>query len=159
MGERPDESSSKPASNVSKFSTGVKGLTNQMSMADVFVKFFGEDCRAGHLLDLNSDSWKEDLSKPEKKALKNKFAIIKHAVRFVLVNSDSCPAPDKESLRRTAIPAEEHIRANLEFGNKRISVHTLTSHPVLRNPETSLKLPDDAPEDACKFFNSNRWVF
>lgn len=154
MGERPDESS-EPTLNVAKFSVGVKGLTNQMSAVDVFAKFFDEDCRAGCSLDLNSVSWKEDLSKPEKKAPKNKFAAIKHTVRFVLMNSDSHPpGEDKEALRRIATLAEERIRANLEFGNKRISIHTLTSHPVIGNLENSSKLLDDTLENMRKFFDS-----
>lgn len=44
------------------FSISSKGLTNQMSVVNVFVTFFAKDCRIGHELDKNN--WKEDGDAP-----------------------------------------------------------------------------------------------
>ena len=70
MGERPESPSSKPPSNVIKFTISSKGLNmHVVSVADVFVSFFDEDYRAGYALDLNSESWKEMLE-PKRKSKK-----------------------------------------------------------------------------------------
>ena len=75
-----------------------------------------------------------------------------HADSYPLMPED--PSQHKEVLQRIATAAEERIRNDLGFENKRISVSTLTSHPVIKNLKT-LKLPDNTPRDMRKFFNSN----
>jgi len=148
-----------PSKGVTKFSTSPKGVANQMSVADVFTAFFYEDFRLGFEMEKNSESWKEDMDAVEKKRLKNKFASVKRAARFVLMHADSCPIPPedpsqcKEILRRTAHEAEERIRSKLDFGEKRISFCTLTSAPEMKTIERTLSLPANTPEDARKFFS------
>ena len=160
MGERPESPRFTSPLTVIKFTTSSKGLTNQNSVSDVFVAFFDEDYRAGYALDLNSESWKEDMDPIERKSHKNKFASIKRVVRMVLMHADSHPSmPEvppkcKEVLRRIATAAEEHIRNDLRFENKRISVATLTSHPMTEDLEKTPSLPANTPEDICKFFGA-----
>jgi len=91
MGEhsQPPVSASKPAA-ITKFTISCKGLTNQMSVADIFVTFFDEDFRAGFGLDKQSEAWK-DMDAPERRTCKNKFESINRAVRFVLLHADSHP--------------------------------------------------------------------
>jgi len=48
-----------------------KGVTNHMSVSDVFVSFFYEDYRAGFELDKKSKAWKEDMDTFERKKYKN----------------------------------------------------------------------------------------
>ena len=161
----PSHTRNPDTSRVIPFSITSRGLTNQKSMADVFVAFFAEDYRAGYALDLNSDHWKEaqtdPIAKQENKHLKNLFATIKRAVRMVLMHADSYPLPPddpplhKEVLRRTATSAEERIHNDLGFGNKKISVHTLTALPAIKTLEKEKKLPENTPEEIRKFFSSN----
>ena len=132
-----------------------------MSVSDVFVSFFYEDHRAGFELDKNSEAWKEDMEKPEKKTHKNLFGKIKRAVRFLLMHADEFPLiPDdpskyKEVLRRSATAAEERIRNSLDFGDKKISIYTMVNLPNLKDLEKKLNLPANTPEDWRKFFKSN----
>ena len=87
-------------------------------MADITTAFFVDNYPAGFSLDRESDSWK-DLDASERKHLRNHFAAIKHAVRMVLMHTDSYPlTPDKEAVRKIATAAEERIRNKLDFGNK-----------------------------------------
>ena len=108
-----------------------------MSVSDVFVSFFYEDYRAGFELDKKSEAWKEDMDAPERKKHKNLFAKIKRAIRMVLMHADDFPLiPDdpskyKEVLRRIASAAEERIRSSLDFGDKKVSVYTLTNLPEI----------------------------
>ena len=97
---------------------------------------------------------------PERKHYKNLFAMIKRAVRMVLMHADEFPTiPDdpsnyKEVLRRTATPAEERIRSSLNFGAKRISFYILTNLPEIKELENKLNLPANTPDDWQKFFKS-----
>ena len=75
-----------------------------------------------------------------------------HADSYPLIPED--PSHYNEVLRRIATAAEERIRSNLGFENKRISIHTLTSHSMLKTLEKTLKLPVNTPDDIRKFFNS-----
>ena len=133
--------------------------TTDKSVADVFVAFFDEDHPAGFELDKKSDSWKDDMDPLEKKRYKNKFANIKRAVRMVLMHADSYPLiPEdpsqyKEVLRRTATAAEERIRNNLGFEDKRISIYTLTSLSEIKTLEKTLRLPSNTPVEELQFFN------
>jgi len=134
LGDRPQSVSSQPSSSViTKFTVSSKGITNRMSVSDVFVSFFYEDYRAGFELDKNSEAWKEDMDATEKKKHKNLFAKIKRAIRMVLMHADDFPLPPddpskyKEVLRRTTSAAEDRIRNSLAFGEKKISFYTLTN--------------------------------
>lgn len=144
-----------PQDGVIKFSISSKGLTKQMSVADVTVAFFIDNYPAGFILDKESDSW-NDLNVQEKRRIRNLFGTIKRAVRIVLLHSDSYPlTPDKETIRRVAYDAENRIRRDLEFGKKSVSIYTLTQHDNIKELEKTLKLPDNTPEDARKFFKSD----
>jgi hypothetical protein len=107
-GNRPQSVPPQPSSDITKFTVSSKGITNHMSVSDVFVSFFSEDYRAGFELDKKSEAWKEDMGVPERKRYKNLFAKIKRAIRMVLMHADKFPLiPDdpskyKEVLRRTA---------------------------------------------------------
>jgi hypothetical protein len=147
---------------VIKFSISSKGLTNQTSLTDVTVAFFTDNYPAGFALDKDSDSWK-DLDLTERKKLRNHFGTIKRAVRMVLMHTDSFPPPRpdgsseswKESLRGTATAAEQCIREDFSFGDKTISIYKLTSHPLMKYLEKSLKLPENTPECFRKIFKSD----
>ena len=158
--DRPQSVSPQPSIDVTKFTVSSKGITNQMSVSDVFVSFFYEDYCSGFELDKKSEAWKEDMDTPERKHYKNRFAKIKRAVRMVLMHADEFPMiPDdpsnyKEVLRRTATSAEERVRSSLNFGDKRISFYTLTNHPELKELEAKLNLPANTPDDWQKFFKS-----
>ena len=124
--------------------------------------FFAEDHHTSFELNKKSVSWKEDLNPNKKKHPRNHFAIIKCAVRMVLLHADSLPltpedpSQHKEVLRRTAMVAEERIHNNLGFGNKRVSVHTLMSHNEIKTLEKTLKSPENTPKDLHEFFNSDQ---
>jgi hypothetical protein len=51
----------------------------------------------------------------------------------------------KEVLRRTASAAEECIRSSISFGDKRLSVYTLTNLPETKDIENKLSLPSSSP--------------
>lgn len=129
-------------------------------MSDVFVSFFYENYRAGFELDKKSEVWQEDMDDSDKKKYKNLFARIKRAVRMVLMHADDFPLiPDdpskyKEVLRRIAKAAEERIRDRLDFGDKKISVYTLTNLPQIKDMENELNLPANTPDDWQKWFKS-----
>lgn len=109
IGEAPEPNLSFFSSNgVIKFSLSSKGLTNQMSLADVAVAFFVDNFPAGCALDMKSHSWK-DLDSTEKKRMHNLCGNIKRAFGMVLMHAD-----------------------NLGFGNKIISVHKLTNHSAFK---------------------------
>jgi hypothetical protein len=160
MGEAPRPDASPSSEGTIKFSISSKGLTNQMSLADVTTAFFADNYPAGFALDKASDSW-SDLDITERKRLRNQFGNIKRAVRMVLMHSDSYPLiPEdpsqyKEVIRRIATTAEERIRNDFSFGNRNISVYKLTSHPAMKELEKTLKLPENTPEDARKVFKSD----
>jgi hypothetical protein len=109
------------SSDITKFTVSSKGITNHMSVSDVFVSFFYENYRAGFESDKKSEAWKEDMDAPERKRYKNLFAKIKRAIRMVLMHADDFPlipydpSKYKEVLRRTASGAEERIRSSLGF--------------------------------------------
>jgi hypothetical protein len=130
---------------VIRFSINSKGLTNQMSLADVTTAFFADNYHVGFALDKESDSW-NDLDLNERKRLRNHFGNIKCAVRMVLMHADSYPSiPEdpsqyKETIRRIATAAEERIRNDFCFGNKTISIYKLTTHPTTKILKKSLKL-------------------
>jgi len=151
---------SSSSSGVIRFSVSSKGLTNQMSVADVTVAFFFDNHPVGWKLDKESDSW-SDVDISERKRLRNHFSAIKRAVRMVLMHADSYPSiPNdplqyKESIRRIATAAEERIRNDLCFGNRIITIYKLNGHSEMKNLEKSLKLPENTPEEACKFFKSD----
>jgi len=144
------------------FSISSKGLTNRKTLTDVTVAFFTEKCVAGFAQDKESTSWK-NLELTERKRLRNLFGNIKRAVRMVLMHADSFPSPVpdspdsswKESLRRTATEAEDRIRNKLELGNKNLSIYKLTTHPLMKTLEETMKLPENTPEDLRKFFKSD----
>lgn len=160
MGECSKSPISKPSKNVIRFSITSKGLTNNMSLTDVTVAFFVDDYPAGFALDKDSDSW-SDIGSTEKKRLRNHFFIIKRAAKMVLMHAQSYPLiPEdpskyKEVIRRIATAAEECTRNDFEFGNKKISIHTLTNHPATKTLEKTLKLPDNTPEAMRRFFKSD----
>lgn len=139
---------------IMRFSISRESLTKDASVAEVTVRFFVDDCAAGFDSDKRSDSWK-DLDKQEKKSVRDHFQSIKRAVRMVPMHADSFPDPStqlKERLRLMATSAEERTHNDLGFGNRRITVHTLTQHPDIKTLENTLKLPDNAPEEMRKFF-------
>ena len=142
---------------VIRFSISSKALTNRMSLTDVTIAFFVDNYETGFILDKKSDMW-GDLDLSERKRLRNLFFTIKRAVRMVLMHADAYPEkPEcitdyKEVVRKIAQPAEERIRNELGFGKKTISIYKLTSHPSIKTLEKSLKLPENTPEHANKFF-------
>jgi hypothetical protein len=71
LGNRPETVSPSPSSNVTPFTVSRNGISNNMSVSDVFVSFFYEDYRAGFELDKKSEAWKEDMDAPERKQFKN----------------------------------------------------------------------------------------
>jgi hypothetical protein len=161
MGETPRPDAPPSSEGTIKFSISNKGLTNQMSLADVTTAFFADNYPAGFALDMKSDSWK-DLDQKERKKLRNRFQIIKRAVRMVLMHADSYPLPPedpsqyKEVIRGIATQAEERIRNEFCFAKKtKISIHTLTTHLEMKTFEKTLKLPENTPEEARKFFKSD----
>ena len=124
-----------------------------MYLTDVTTAFFAENYHAGYPLDRDSDSW-NDMNAQERKKLKR-------AVRMVLMHADSYPLVSenpsqyKEMIQRIATVAEERIRNHFRFENKPISVYKLIDHPEMKKFEKILKLPDNTPEEACKFFRSD----
>ena len=91
--------------------------------------------------------------------MKNKFASVKRAVRFVLMHVDSFPkmsedqSQHKEDLKRTGALAEERIQNALGFGDSNMIIKdALPSAPEFKVLEKTLKLPVDAPEEVKKFF-------
>jgi len=75
-----------------------------------------------------------------------------HADVFPLVSDN--PSKYKEVLRQTASAAEERIRSSLNFGDKRISVYALTNLQEIKDMETKLNLPINAPRDWQKIFKT-----
>jgi hypothetical protein len=141
MGEAPRPDTPSSSEGTIKFSISSKGITKQMSLADVTTAFFVDNYPTGYALDLKSDSWR-DLDKTEQKRIRNHFGNIKRAVRMVLMHADSYPLiPEdpsqyKEVTRRIAVSAEERIRNEFGFGNKtKISIYTLTTHPEMKTFE------------------------
>lgn len=120
--------------------------------------FFVDDYRTGYALESKSPSWNE-LDTQEKKSLRNKFSTIKRAVRIVSLYADSYPLiPKKDVAREIAAVAEKRLRVALGFDDKTtISIYKLENQlklPGMKELEKSLKLPDNTPEDARKFFNN-----
>ncbi|CAB9503235.1 expressed unknown protein [Seminavis robusta] len=136
-----------------KFSVSSKALTKQMSVADVAVAFFVDNHPEGFRLDKESESW-NNLTPSEKKRIRNLFGTVKRAVKVLLLQLDSYPSTkSKDVLRKMFLDAEDRIRSRLGFGNKLITVYTLTQHEEVRQLE-SARLPDDSPESVRKFFKS-----
>lgn len=160
MGEATKAAMSLPSKGVIRFSISSRGLANQMSLADVATAFFANDFPAGFALNKESDSW-NDLDLTERKHLRNHFGNIKRAARMVSMHADSYPLiPEdplqhKEVIHRIAAAAEECTCNDFGFGSKAISICKLSSHPSMKMLEKSLKLPENTPEDARKFFKSN----
>ena len=65
LGKRPIPVSPQPSFDVTKFTVSSKGITNQMSVSDIFVSFFYEDYRSGFEVDKKSEAWKEDMDVPK----------------------------------------------------------------------------------------------
>jgi hypothetical protein len=77
------------------------------------------------------------------------------------MHADSFPLPSnncaqyKRDVFAIARAAEERIRVVLRFdGKSTITRSKLEKQPGLKELETTLKLPDNTPDDWCKFFKS-----
>jgi hypothetical protein len=69
--------------------------------------------------------------------------------------ADEFPIPDdpskyKEVLRRTASVAEERIRSSIGFGDKRISVYTLTNLSETKDIEKKVNSPGEHAQRLAK---------
>jgi len=151
-----------------RFSTSSKTLSKNASLTETTTAFFADDYKAGYELDTKSLEYKE-MDAPEKKSLRNKFSSIKRAVRAVMMYADSYPqesedeAPShyKEKVRRIASAAEERIRDDFEeFKDKKDKIITIyklekvLKRQEIKELERTWTLPEDAPEEARKFFKS-----
>ena len=87
---RARESNPTSEDGVIKFSVSSKALTKQMSVSDVAVAFFVDNCQTGFELDKRSDLSNE-MVQPERKKLWNFFGTIKRAVKILLFHCDSFP--------------------------------------------------------------------
>ena len=54
LGDQPQSVSPQPVADITKFTVSSKGISNQMSVSDVFVSFFYEDYRSGFELNKKS---------------------------------------------------------------------------------------------------------
>jgi len=154
-----------PSKGIIRFSISSKSLPKYASLADVTTAFFVDDYRAGYAFDTKSQSWNE-LDSQGKKSLRNKFATIKRAVRMVLLHADCYPVVDenhpsqyKDVIKGIVTPAEKRLREALGFDDdKTLSIYKLEKElkqPAAKELGKSLKLPDNTPDDARKFFNSS----
>jgi hypothetical protein len=80
--EGPKPQAPSPKS-VLMFSVSSKCLSTSASLSEVTTAFFVDDYPAGYVLETQSPSWGE-LDSQGKKKLRNKFSLIKRAVRLVL---------------------------------------------------------------------------
>ncbi|CAB9513877.1 expressed unknown protein [Seminavis robusta] len=153
IGEAPEPTQPK-SKGIIKFSINTEGKNT--SLTELTTAFFAEDYRAGYALDQRSGSW-DELSKPDKRTLINKFGSMKRAVRFVLMHADEFPpTANKEEIRRIAKPAEDQIRQSLQFEKDKVITHSKLERklklPAFREIEKKGKLPENTPEDWRKFF-------
>lgn len=143
------------------FSVSSKCLSTSASLAEVTTAFFVDDYRTGYDLESKSPAWNE-LDPPARKKLRNKYSLIKRAVRLVLMHADSFPlvsnnrAQHKKDVSAMTRAAEERIRIVLRFDPKStITRSKLEKQPGLKELEGSLKLPDNTPGDWHKFFKTD----
>lgn len=109
----------------SKFSINRLGLSKNSSLAEVATAFVTENFQAGHELD-KRECKNSDVPMP--RDIKNDFQAMKRATRIVLMHCPSFPEKGKgfkHALKKVTTIAEERIRKEFEFGNGKLSIHTL----------------------------------
>jgi hypothetical protein len=74
-----------------------------------------------------------------------------HADSFP-VNNGNRSQYKKDVFTIASRAAEEQIRTALGFDKSTITCHKLEKQPGLKELEKTLKLPDNMPEEVCKFF-------
>lgn len=146
-----------PPKNVLMFSVSSKCLPAKASLTETTVAFFLDDYRTGYELEQKSFMWNEQDPTTLKK-IRNKFSLIKRAVRLTLFHADSFPlfsnnrTQYKKDISVIAKDAEDKIRVCLNFDDSVITRHKLEKQPGLKDLERRLKLPKNTPSDWEKFF-------
>ena len=159
VGEPPVTVATPPSKGVIRFSVCSKSLPS--SLTEATVAFIADEYQAGFEIDKKSSNWGEI-----KKSCSNKFSTVKKAVKFLLCHAESYPLKpenspyhDKTVIRAIANEAEKRVREAVGFDDiETVSVYKLEkklSLSVVKEYEKSLNLPDNTPDDARKFFNSN----
>jgi hypothetical protein len=143
--------------NVLMFSVSSKSLSTGASLSEVTAAFFADDYPTGWSLQLKSPSYNE-LDGPGKKKMKNRFSLIKRAVRLVLGHADSFPvnrgnrSQYKQDAFAIARVAEERIRTALQLDKSTITINKMEKIPGLSEYEKTLNLPENTPDDMRIFF-------
>ena len=158
IGETP-KPDAPPKKGVIRFSISSQCLPRSASLTESTIAFFADDYVTRYTLDTKSPSWNEKDDR-EKKSLRNKFSLLKRAVRLVLLHSDSFPIKPKnptrykEMIREIATKAEERIRRALAFDDSaKITIYKIEKQLKLaKDLETSQQLPDNTPDEYRKFF-------
>jgi hypothetical protein len=135
----------------------------------MFIYFFVQEAKVGYHSKMQSNKYKSEASKHDRKNIIAKFGKVKKIVKLMLINIGSYPdnkptdpkelAAWQENLLKLGRQAENNIYAwinkdkSIPFEKFNIS-NVLTNKTVCRQMQDSLKLPSNTPACELKFFNS-----
>jgi hypothetical protein len=140
------------------FSISYKHLKRNPRPVDMFVYFFAQKAKVGYHSEMQSNKYKSEASKHDRKNIIAKVARVKKIVKLMLINiglyPDNKPADPKqlaawqENLLKLGRQAENNIYAwinkdkSIPFEKFNIS-NVLTNKTVCRQMQDSLKLPSN----------------